>query len=102
MIAKGLEVVGVALIDLNGNRFAQTVGQQSDDDLLFAFLAVAIIAPGGQSIVFALQIVVLQTRGFGLTEMRQANRPQKTTIRFTVNSTIKAKIWKTFIPFDIH
>ena len=55
-IAKGLEVVGVAPIDLNGNRFAHTVSQQSYDDLFFAFLAVAIIAPGGQGIVIALQI----------------------------------------------
>src|SRR2546428_6833798 len=56
LLAKGLEVAGVAPISLDGDRFALAVGQQSDHDLFFALLVVAIISPSRQGIVVALQI----------------------------------------------
>src|SRR6266567_9547941 len=56
LLAKGLEVAGVAPINLDGDRLALAVGQQSDHDLFFALLVVAIISPSRQGIVVALQI----------------------------------------------
>ena len=56
LLAKGLEVAGVAPINLDGDRLTLAVGQQPDHELFFAFLVVAIISPGRQGIVVALQI----------------------------------------------
>ena len=77
LLAEGLEVAGVAPINLDGNRLALAVGQQADHDLFFAFLVVAVISPGRQGVVVALQIaaghivekeLVLGLGGAGLPE----------------------------------
>ncbi len=77
LLAEGLEIAGVAPINLDGDRLALAVGQQADHDLLFAFLVIPIIAPSGQGVVVALQIaaghiiekeLVLGLGGTGLPE----------------------------------
>ena len=58
----------VATINLDGDRLALAVGQQSDHDLFFALLVVAIISPSRQGIVVALQIAA-QSRLDGFESM---------------------------------
>src|ERR1039458_9874082 len=49
--AEGFQVVGVAAIDLDGNRLAPAVGQQAHHDLLFSILVITVITPGRQGVV---------------------------------------------------
>src|SRR5208282_4951453 len=53
---KGFGVAGVADKDLNGQGPPLSVAEQADDDLLFARLAVAVVAPGRQGVMVAFQI----------------------------------------------
>src|SRR5262249_20806185 len=51
--SKGVRILRIAWKDLDGDRMASLVAEEADDDLHLAFLAIAIIAKGGQCVVRA-------------------------------------------------
>src|SRR5262249_49502647 len=68
---KGVRIVRIAGKDFDGDRMAGLVAEKTDDDLHLAFLAIAIVAKGGQGVVRAFQvapgdIIQKQANRFGL------------------------------------